>query len=98
MFDLVPQSRTSRRMEAQLTERQSLANVRMQAALDVGGARIQAIGFLSRTAMMQAALLSKAEEGLATMAPLCSGRVAMLADVGTLALGEALQDETHKLK
>lgn len=83
-----PESRTMGRIQAQAQV--GMARIGQEAAQQV--TRVEAVACVGRRAMFEAALLTQAEQSLALLVPLASGRLQAIADVATLGIAEIVSD------
>jgi len=81
-------SRSVSRIQAQAQV--GLARVAQQAALHV--IRVEAVACVTRRAMFETALVTQAEQSLATLVPMAAGRLQAIADVGVLGIAEVVAD------
>lgn len=61
---------------------------RVQATAALEGARIEAVANVGRHAMLNVAMLSQAEQSLATLVPLAASRLQAIADITTLRIAD----------
>lgn len=82
------------RMERQTSR--ELAHIEQRALAQA--ARVDAVAYVGRRALMETALLTKVEQDLALLVPHASGRLQMISDIATLSMAEVVADTVKKLR
>ncbi len=59
--------------------------------------KVDAVTYVGKTAMLDAALLSQLEQTLAQTIPMASGRLATIGDITALAMSGIVADTAHRL-
>lgn len=86
-------SRSIIRLQAQAEV--GLAQISQTAALQA--TKIEAVACTGRRALFEVALLTQAEQALASLVPLSTGRLQAIADIATLGIAEVMSDTVRRL-
>jgi hypothetical protein len=108
MSALVPfeHSRSLSRSESRRTARSldhldaatRLEIARIEAAAELQAVRADAVTYVGKRAMHDAALLTRLEQQLVLMVPMASGRLQAIADITALALAEVVGDTLRQVR
>lgn len=79
----------------QLDAEIGLARIGQTAALQA--TKIEAVACTGRRALFEVALLTQAEQALASLVPLSTGRLQAIADIATLGIAEVMSDTVRRL-
>ncbi|MDQ3576200.1 MAG: hypothetical protein M3443_01050 [Actinomycetota bacterium] len=106
MTDLVPYDRRPRRSDSRqlsralgtLDARSRMEAARIEAAAEVQALRTDAIGYVAKRGLVNAGMITKVEESLATLVPLASGRLAAIGDLAALAIADVVSDTARRMR
>jgi len=73
----------------------ALARISQTSALQA--MKIEAVACTGRRALFEVALLTQAEQALASLVPLSTGRLQAIADIATLGIAEVMSDTVRRL-
>lgn len=90
-------ARQTNRELSRLDARTTVGVARIEAQAELQLSKVHAVAQVGRGAMQDAALLSQVETQLATAIPQCSGRVAGIADMTTVAMSEIVLDSARRI-
>ena len=96
------QSRIEKRQaERQLAQQRfdtQLARDQIKATSEIEGARVDAVTYVGKRAMMNAALMSQLEASLVGVVPLAVSRIQGLADITALSLAEVVTEAGRRMQ
>lgn len=91
-------SRQTARGLAHLDSQRHLGLARTEVLADLQTARADAVTYVAKTAMQDAAMLSQLEGQLSTLVPLATTRLQAIADTAALGLAEVVSDTVMQLR